>query len=328
MRWGDSSFSVPVFDWEHNAEPDFFDVGCGAEDGEFGMSADKSSTWIEEVLEEGALETCLVPTPAATTPTNTTLTASPALPWVPRPPVLWTESSLPEMAGFSLRKAFVEVESLVMDVKLGVLPRAAPDFIRKLAAADGGLVHSVTAALTRSALTLRMWVRFFAIDMLSVGLSSEAGREEARASLAGTRFATVPDAELKTVFQQLLAPEKVLSVEEMTLVQSQGRCDPTSSITPHTGALLRLMLSDTLPEFTKYLSMKPVPGWLAAYEGEVCPTHLLDPEDPTKFLERAPLISSKCSMAFVFGQRISDPRLGGVIITSPQSFEVAFDHLL
>jgi hypothetical protein len=114
----------------------------------------------------------------------------------------------------------------------------------------------------------------------------------------------------------------------MSLIKSQGACDPYSPMTPHSSALLRLKLSGTLPGFTKYLAMKPMPSWVAAYEGELCPAHLLDPEDPSRFLEKAPLVAVKCAMALILGQRVSDPKLGGVTITSPVSFEAAFDSLV
>lgn len=194
---------------------------------------------------------------------------------VPRLLSIWMETNLPQIEGVSIHEGFFELESMVMDMSVGLPPRFAPSFIRRLAAADGGLVHSRSVTMIMAAIHMRTSLRFFAIDVLKSGLSTPTGRAFARRALTNTRFAAASDDDLRIIYQQLLAPETVLNIQEIKGFLRSFSGQELKSFSP--GLVNAVKTHLHLPCLGRsFIKMAPMPKARALYDGEMCPSSLVE----------------------------------------------------
>lgn len=279
---------------------------CGHDDDDsfFGGLEDVGKAgeeWIEEVLQDDHHHRSSVALVPSSPPQQQV-----QVPQVPRLFSLWFETKIPEIEGVSIHDGFFELESLVTNMSLGLAPQTAPFFMRRLAAADGGLVHSRRVTAVFSAVHMRTSLRFFAIDVLKSGLSTPGGRALAKRALASTRFASATDGDLGLIYQQLLVPETVLSVDEMKRFLHCFSGDELRSLAPGLIQVVKTHLH--LPCLGRSLvQMVPMPKKLAIYDGEQCPAHMVEifnREDG-----HALLVDSKICQIMISALRLGDPQL-------------------
>ncbi len=334
-------------DWEDSTSGSTAGEGCCGHDTElnFLSPAADLSRWVDVVMEDFDTAGMLGIETTTTAPTAPTITSTPSAAAaaaaaaaasalstfntgaistlsVSRSPV-WLEMPLPSVEGFSLSDGYREVESIVTDFGCGVFPSLPPQYMQKLALAEGGLVHSTAACFLLTGLSMRTTLRFFAIDMLSSGLSTALGRQVARKALSGTRFANVMDSELRLAYQRLLAPETVLSPGEVKMMLCNCSPSEIETVTPRVfqsveTTVLLIGLGREL------VQLRPMPKHYAAYDGELCPAHLLDPVKPDSFLKHD-FVDDSVSAFIIQASRLKDPKIAHQKPVIEAARQITFD---
>lgn len=255
-----------------------------------GMAGNDAANWIESMLESSEL-------------------AHPhlagGLVTVPRAPTTILEGPLPKLEGFPMQTCFFELDYMLSEMQLGIIPAGVPTYLRDLAKADGGRIHSPMAAAMLSAISMRSCLRSFAIDVLSMELTPDT-RALAIKAFARTRFSTVKDSEVPQALAQLLAPERSLTLDEMRAMQEFVLIN----MLPRVKLYMQMILCKIaeVKSCGVYLEL-PVPASHAAYPGELCPAHILDANSPDGFLHFPPWVNRGVISLNLASRRLTDPRV-------------------